>query len=486
MSGVSEISDYSCMEIYKPTVKTWLGVFVATLFYFGAYLFLPKPILPIIVAVPLFLLSIFFISNVRVWGMLLFSVIVVGKESYSYGLLQVSVTSVIVILLFLFYLIYKLTSFKKFPSFPLPVYILVAAYLFQLASLFLSLQQHENLTSNVIREGNKLFIGALIVPVFYDWYNNGKWLIRVLKMLCFMLLIMTVYGIYQYNSGTLSALGDDVTGYNLSGRIYSTIAGGPNPYSGVLELLVPLALASFFIFKEKKWKIMAMIGVLLGIQNVLLTFSRGGFLTVTFTLFIFLILRYRQKIWIPILSLLLFIGAIFANADEFKRQLTVFGDVNSFVMDSSILHRYISYKGYWNEIKNDPVNGVGWGSWEYFHSQSPLYSFWEVRHEDSIEKIPYFGGMNSLILEMQLKGGFLSSISLLLIFIAMVFASVKALKTNTDKTLAFGFICGLAAFAVHQIFDNLIPWPQVGAFFWLIVALLISVAYPKNQSELHE
>ncbi len=486
MNSVADHCNYKEQAIFRPSTRTWVLVFLATIAFFAAYLFLPAQLLPAVIAAPVLIVSLFYISDPRAWGVLLLGLVAFSSKSFSFGPLQLSVATVIVVGLFLLYLTVKVSSFSTFPRFPLPIYLICAAYVFQLASLFLSLYQHGNLVGNTIREANKIFICALLLPVVYDWYNDGKWRMRVLKTISFALLCMTIYGIVQYNSGQLSALGDDASGYNLSGRVYSSIEGGPNPYSGVLELLVPAALALFFTFKEKKWKIIAMAGVILGIQNVLLTFSRGGFLTVTLTLFVFLLHRYRHKVWIPILSLTIFIGVIVANADEFKRQLTVFGDVNSFVMDSSILHRYISYKGYWNEIVKDPVNGVGWGGREYFHSRSALYSFWEVRHEDSIEKIEYFGGLNSLVIEMQLKGGILSSISLLLILVAAVVTSVKALKTGSDKNLGVGLICGLAAFGAHQIFDNLIPWPQVGAYFWLVFALLISVTYPKQPVELQQ
>lgn len=483
---MNSVADHCYKEqvIFRPSKRTWILVFLATLAYFFAYLFLPSQILPVIISIPLFVVSLFYISDPRVWGILLLGMVTFASRSFNFGPLQISVTTIIVVGLFLIYVTTKISSFKTFPRFPLPVYLIAVAYVFQIASMFLSLQQHENLVGNTIREANKIYISALLLPVVYDWYNDEKWRIRILKMVSIALLCMTVYGIFQYNSGQLSALGEDTTGYDLSGRIYSTIAGGPNPYSGVLELLVPVALALFFTFKERKWKIVAMTCVILGIQNVLLTFSRGGFITVTLTLFVFLLHRYRHKVWIPILSLAIFVGVVVAKADEFKRQLTVFGDVSSFVLDSSILHRYTSYMGYWNEIQNNPYDGIGWGGREYFHSQSSLYSFWEVRHEDSIEKIEHFGGLNSLVLEMQLKGGILSSISLLLIVSAIVFTSIKSLRSESDKTMGVGFICGLAAFGAHQLFDNLIPWAQVGAFFWLSFAMLISVTYPKSSIEL--
>jgi putative inorganic carbon (HCO3(-)) transporter len=390
----------------------------------------------------------------------------------------ISVATIAVLSASCLYLVVKLAGFRSFPRFPFPVYILMAAYLAQIASLFVSLHHTDNLVWNTVREVNKIFIAASLVPLVYDWYGRGDWFQRMLKVIALMLLLMSVYGIYQYKAGNLDTFGERASGYDLAGRIYSTISGGPNSYSGVLELLVPTVFASMFVFKKKLWKGIALTAAILGVQNVLYTFSRGGFVTVTLACFIYLVYRFRKKIWIPILSLAVFVGVLIANADEFERQLTLFGDTRALMMDTSLLHRYTSYIGYWNTIQSDPLNGVGWGSSEFYHGRTSLYSFWEVRHENSIEKITRFGGLNSLVLEMPLKGGIFSFISVLLLVSAFIVSSIKLIRTGNNDSPGMGMVFGLAAFGAHQTVDNLMPWPQTGAFFWLVFALLISTAYP--------
>ncbi|MCK5131042.1 MAG: O-antigen ligase family protein [Candidatus Sabulitectum sp.] len=478
MSFVTEDSEYGKLEAYRPSKRTWFFVLGVTLTYFYFFLNFPKPVFFGFLGVPLLLIAVYHVSNPRSWLLLLPVAITFGNTVYGYGPFYIATATVAVLSASLFYLITKIAGFRDFPRFPLPVYILLLAYLSQLVSMFISLHHHENLVGNTLREANKLFLAAVLIPVVYDWYGRGEWLIRMLKMLSLMLLAMSIYGIYQYNAGNLDTLGERASGYDLAGRVYSTIAGGPNSYSGVLELLVPAVLASMFVFKARIWKGIAFAAALLGMQNVLYTFSRGGFLTVTFACFVYLVYRYRKKIWIPILAITIFAGGLLANVDEFKRQLTVFGDTRSLIMDTSFLHRYTSYKGFINSIEKSPIVGAGWGSREFFHGRTSLYAFWEVRHEDSVNKINRFGGLNSLILEMPYKGGIFSALSLLLLIAAIGVTSLKLLKSGGDKSLGMGLICSLAAFMVHQAVDNLVPWPQTGAFFWLVFALLISIAYP--------
>jgi O-antigen ligase len=464
--------------VYQPSKSTWFLILSLVLVYFIILLNFPKSVRFGLVGISLFFVVLYHIHNPRSWLLLFPVAIVFGRATFDYGPFYIGFATIAVLVASLFYYTVKIAGFNSFPRFPLPVYLVLAAFLAQVASAFASLHYHDNLVSNTIREAGKLFIAASILPLVYDWYGRGKWLVRMLKVTALMLLVMCVYGIYQYSAGSLDVTGEQASGFDLAGRVYSTVNGGPNSYSGVLELLVPAVLASMFVFKRRIWKAIALIAVILGVQNVLYTFSRGGFLTVSIACFVFLVYRNRRRIWVPVVALSLFAGVLLANAGEFKRQLTVFGDTKSLIMDTSLLHRYTSYKGFISAIEASPVVGVGWGSREFFHGRTSLYSFWEVRHEDSINKITRFGGLNSLILEMPYKGGLFSMLSLLLLITAFVTVSVKVLKSGVDKSLGMGLISGLVAFGVHQAVDNLTQWPQTGAFFWLVFGLLISVAYP--------
>ncbi len=465
-------------DSFSPSRQTWLLIIMLALLNMFLNIYFPRSVRFSALSIPFLLAALFLVRQIRSWVLLLPVVVTFGGRVIDYGPFYTMIATVAVILSFFAFAVHRLFAFRENPPFPLPFKMVGLAYLAQLGSVFATLYLHDSLTWNVVREGHKHFLGALLLPAVYFWYGRGVWLERFLKVLTLMLFIMCLYGIYQYTSGTLDTLGDLASGFDLAGRVYSTIGGGPNSYSGVLELLVPSILAASFFFKEKRWRALALITTILGILNTLYTFSRGGFLTVTGACLIYLIYRYRRKIWVPVLSFLVFIGFVASNSGEFERQLTVFSNPRELMLDTSMLHRYVSYNGFLDEIGKDPVEGIGWGSVEYYHGRTALYGFWEVRHKDSVDKIDRFGGLNSLILEMPLKGGLLSALSLLLLLAAGGISAVKTLRNRENAQLGFGFACGLAGFGVHQLFDNLIPWPQTGAFFWMIFALLTAMAFP--------
>lgn len=465
-------------EIYRPSRRTWLLIIMLALLHMFVNIYQPKEIRYAMLAAPLFAFALFVLTDIRHWVLTLPVIVTFGQRAIDYGPFYISPTTIAILLAFFAFAAHRLFGFRDYHRFP-PTFRLVGlAYIAQLASVFASLYLHDSPFWNVVREGNKHFLGALLLPVVYFWYGRGKWLDRFLKTLTIMLLLMSIYGIYQYTSGTIDSLGDLASGFDLAGRVYSTIGGGPNSYSGVLELLVPSILGSFFYFKNKYWKAIALITVILGILNVLYTFSRGGFLTVTATVLLYLIYRFRNQIWVPVLSFLVFAGFISMNASEFERQLTVFNNPRALMLDTSMLHRYTSYNGFIHEISRDPIEGVGWGGVEYYHGRTALYGFWEVKHQDSVDKITRFGGLNSLVLEMPLKGGIFSIAALFLLAGAVLRTIVRLLKSGENTLLGFGFACGLMGFGVHQLFDNLIPWPQTGGFFWIVFALLAATAYP--------
>ncbi len=463
---------------FSPSRQTWLLIVMLALLNMYLFMYHPRSIRFTVLAFPFLLAGLYLLKDLRSWALMLPIAVTFGNKAIEYGQFYTSPATLAVILVFFAFAVHRLAGFRDNPPYPLPFKLVGLAYLAQLASVFATFYHHDNLFWNVIREGHKHFLGALLLPVVYFWFGRGEWLERFLKVLVLMLFIMCLYGIYQYTSGTLDNLGELASGFDLAGRVFSTIAGGPNSYSGVLELLVPSTLAASFFFRERFWKGLAVITTILGILNTLYTFSRGGFLTVTGACLVYLIYHYRKRIWVPVLSFLVFTGFVASNSSEFERQLTVFSNPRELMLDTSLLHRYVSYMGFIEEIEKDPLEGIGWGSAEYYHGRTALYGFWEVRHMDSVDKISRFGGLNSLILEMPLKGGALSAISLILVFSGGCIAAARTLRNRKTAQLGFGFVCGLAGFGVHQLFDNLIPWPQTGAFFWTIFALLTAMAFP--------
>ena len=104
-----------------------------------------------------------------------------------------------------------------------------------------------------------------------------------------------------------------------------------------------------------------------------------------------------------------------------------------------------------------------------------IYSFWEVRHNVSTQRLRRFGGLNSLFLNHAVKGGIISVISVLLLIAATFSVFLKAFR-NGGGIIAVAIAAGLISFMGHQILDNVLRFPTVNSFFWFVIGLLLAFA----------
>lgn len=442
------------------------------LYFITCILMLPSSIVIPMMLLPGFPFILFYMPDPRRWLLLLPLAIALGYEEVSLGPFPILMAVIFLFCGYLVYFLAKTASYSPPPRFDTFSRIVLFAYLAQITALIVSVHVNGQHFLNAFRESHKFFIPALLPLIIMDWYGDKEWLDRLLKALVLTMLVLSVYGIYQFHSGSAWSAGEVASGYQIAGRAFSTIRGGANSYSGFLELTVPASLAAAFYFKEKRWKTVCFIAVLLGILNGLYTYSRGGFLTISLSCIVYLVYRFRRKVWVPVLSVSVFVGILARNAETFERQVVMLTNPSSVMFEATLLHRYVSYSRYILDIKAHPLTGVGWGAREYYSGGSSLYSFWEVRHEPSTDHLREFGGLNSLVFDMVLKGGIASALSLLLLIAAAAYVSFKALRYRCESDLAVGIVSGLSAFGIHQTVDNLLQWPQTGSFFWISLGML--------------
>ena len=101
-------------------------------------------------------------------------------------------------------------------------------------------------------------------------------------------------GIWHYLSGHVMETGQDglvrIVGYMGS----SGLTGNPNDLALMLNLIIPLA-GALALSSRGAARLLATAVALLGMGGVIVTFSRAGFLALTATLFMFLVVLARRK-----------------------------------------------------------------------------------------------------------------------------------------------------------------------------------------------
>ena len=399
-------------------------------------------------------------------------VFLLGGGTISVGVFNPSVLTLAVFGFFCFYIVDKVAWNEPLPRFSFAVKLVFIALVLQIISVAISVQIHGQYLPNAVREGSSVFLFMPLIFMVPDLCRTEENLLRLLRGLVLTLLLAGAAGIVEYMSIPGFSRVDISIGHLYKGRV-SSFLGNANVFAGYLELAIPVAVALGLWEKSIKWRVTALIAALLGILSVLFTFSRGGLFSMAVGVGAVLIYQFRKRLWIPVLISILFVGFLVKNADVFERQMSFFMNPGELINQPTLLHRHVTYRGLWNQFLDSPVTGVGWGAEEFFWGNTRIYSFWEIRHSVSTESISHFGGLNSLFLTHAVRGGLISLSSLCLIILAVISASLKAIR-KAPFPWGIGLSAGLLGFGIHQIMDNFLCWPQTSSFFWLYIGILLA------------
>lgn len=408
-------------------------------------------------------------------------VFLLGGNTLPLGIFYPSVITLAMFGFFAFYIVDKIAWNEPLPGLSLPVKLVFIALALQIISIAVSIHIHGQYFWNAVREGSSVFLFMPLVFMVPDLCRTEESLLRLSRSLVLILLLAGAAGIVEYLSFSGFSRVDISLGYLYKGRV-SSFLGNANVFAGYLELAIPFSVALGFWEKSTKWRFTALIAALLGILSILFTFSRGGLFSMAVGAGAVLIYRFRKRLWIPVLISILFVGFLVKNADVFERQMSFFMNPGELINQPTLLHRHVTYRGLWNQFLDSPGTGVGWGAKEYFWGNTRIYSFWEIRHSVSTKSIQHFGGLNSLFLTHAVRGGLISLGGLCLIVLAVVIASVGAIR-KVPFPWGIGLSAGLLGFGIHQIMDNFLCWPQTSGFFWLYIGILLATVSIFSRAE---
>lgn len=476
-----EVLSNNLNDISACRLKTW-GIVVLLLLtagYFTAFFYMSHRMILLIFAGAA-LTTLFLVRPTPgFWLPVLPLVFVVGGATLPMGEFNPAIATIAVFAFTLFYVADRILWNKPLfvPSLYL-AFFLIAVFI-QVCSIFISIHFHNQYAWNAIRDGSSLFLFFPLAVIIPSLCNTEKKINRLLRALLITILLAALVGVMQYFSFTSFSRVDMSLGYIYRGRVASFF-GNPNVFAGYLELSIPLALALFFIEKDIKWKATAMTVVILGVLSVLYTFSRGGLISTFIGCGITLLYVFRKKVWVPVLLGITTIFVLIQFAATFERQMSFIMNPQDQMTQPTLLHRYISYRGFLNQFSESPGTGVGYGARSFYWGRSRLYSFWEVRFGVSTESIPRFGGLNSLFLNHAVKGGIVSLVSVLLVFAVIFVAFFKALRIGKG-VLAVALFAGLFSFMVHQVVGNQLRFPTVNSQFWIVSGLLLTIAAPGSR-----
>jgi len=300
----------------------------------------------------------------------------------------------------------------------------------------------------------------LVVLLMVSSVETEKQLNRVVGLLALGLGLCCLYAVYQRLSGIEpnSSFTDLDVNAKMPGRVFSFFEN-PNAFANILVFFTPTMIAMIF-YSKKPWQRLGFAGAAaLCCLSLVMTYSRGGWLSLAFSVFILMLLLCPR--WVP---LLLLAGAAlvpFLPRNILARLLSIFSS------DSSISSRSYIYSAMVRLIRQNWFFGVGLGTttlkrgiYYYGVFSAPILIFIHA---------------HNILLEIWGESGVLAAIA----FVLTIFftlrkgcAAVKKAAPSPLRGILAGSVSGLFGSMFFGLTDYAWSYPRVLVLFWFLFAII--------------
>lgn len=287
------------------------------------------------------------------------------------------------------------------------------------------------------------------------------------SVLMVSVLMVALVGIRQIFTGVVMRpeWTDVENSQDIAVRIYSVFTN-PNIFAEYLVMTIPLGVGLMWYTKSMKKKMLFMAGVGLLLIALVMTMSRGGWLGIFVAAFIFVLIVDKRLLLLSIPIILIMIP--FLPKSILERFISIGSNV-----DSSILYRTKIYDITFHLIKDNFINGVGFG-----------YIPFKQVFETYIRTMPIYHAHNTF-LEIFAEGGIIG----LLVFLYMIFSILKNanlyLAKSDDKYIKYlgaGAIASLFGILANGMTEHILYMPRIIFTFWILIGIIISlIRISKNE-----
>ena len=341
-----------------------------------------------------------------------------------------------------------------------------------------------------------LFIIWSLVSTFGS-KDIGTSLYQILRLFAYFALFLGVYNLIRTNKkidnflivgfaivGSLILIRDlfnfVLSGDLLLGKQFRGSFFWHNQMAGFLLFLIPVLLSLFFYFKKPFAKTLVLIAVSISLFAMVVTYSRGGWLSIFLGLIIYVLIILKNVkinlgsiIIIPVIILVSF--AILPNVDPVKKRIDDLRADLSTQRTASGSLRVTVWQNSLKMVSDFPIFGVGSGAFgsAYYKYQTDPWLYARNTHN-------YF-------LEIAAETGIVGSIlftTLLLLVVLATFKNKDEVLDVKKRPLIVGVAIALLASIFHAFLDIDFSRISLFAIFWVFLAIL-TANFNRDQSSLN-
>ncbi|MGB9749835.1 MAG: O-antigen ligase family protein [Caldisericia bacterium] len=355
-----------------------------------------------------------------------------------------------IILLFLIIFLRLKKKEIKFTSLIIPVLIFLIFLLF--STYFSSIDYR--VAVDGIRSYLEMFLFFLII---INYVEDKKMLNILLDIASFSLLVISLYGIYQFifKVSIPAAWIDKDLETSISTRAFS-IFGSPNALAGYLILLIPIFFMLFLDEKKTFKKLYYIFVVLVSLLALLFTLSRAAQLSIIIAFMIFTLLYKDKRYFLVIILLLL---ALISVPQIRTRFLNLISPV--YLEKAKTYGRIYRWNLALSIFSLHPFSGVGPGGFGGAVAS----------------KLGMFEGLyvDNYYLKTLVETGIFGLLSFLYLIFSILkkgISNMIKLFDEKSKNLSLGIFLGISAFLMNNFTENLWEIPVLSVTLWTLVSFL--------------
>ena len=300
------------------------------------------------------------------------------------------------------------------------------------------------------------------ILIYYLVVHNVHSLSQIKRMVTALLCstcLVTLYGYYQCAFGIdFSELEwvDDVQFPDLKVRIFSTLKN-PNLLASFLVTMMAIAGGLGFYAPDKKYKGMLFGLVLSCAACLVMTYSRGAWVSLFAVFAAFGFWYNRKMFWllliVPLIVLLVHNGVLF-------RMLSIANPT-----DTSSMMRLALWESTWAMILDHPLFGIGWGAYFLVY---PNYDFFMLNDTKIFHA-------HNMYLNIAAEVGIPGFLAFMYIFYGHAKMALHLCQQSRDpyiSGLMLGAVAAIFGLVISGFTDYILFNIQMSMLFWFINALI--------------
>ena len=290
--------------------------------------------------------------------------------------------------------------------------------------------------------------------------RTEKWIKRCVFALVSSGSIVAMIGVLEYFFGKSSSQWLDVRLFtNIRVRVVS-LFDNPNVLATYLVLIFPFALNFFILAKKRNEKFLSAIVCAAFVVATVFTWSRGAWIAMLLTFFVFFTVYSRKTLRIfgaailaaPVLPMIL-------PDNLLDRAFSILN-----FSDSSISYRIYTWIGSLRVVGDHFLGGIGFGP-EAFAKIYPAYAFAGIESAEHSHSLPL-----QILIGMGI-GGLLVFVALIFLYLQKTLEYVRKPESSSSKFYVTAAVASVIGALVMGAFDYIWYNYRVFYIFWIVIAL---------------